>query len=207
LNSAEPNASGRAQHDNGNDGSNDGGDMRVALRATFGILLAAGLAIHGASAAGEAEVPWQGVAANLKAHKIVANVDQDSFARATARYPLTQSNGNYPIRTGRYLMWKIVGLFTSDQHVELLRLASFVMSCRTSKAMVDTEVICDLNAAVLVRNGGRTRVIDISSNRNVGRFFDPAKPDYAPVIYAEIRDPLDRAILQVQAELKAAGIL
>jgi hypothetical protein len=181
--------------------------MKLALRATLGILLTACLGIHSAAAASDAEVPWRDVAANLKVHKIVANVDQDSFAGATARDPLTQSDGNYPVRAGRYLMWKIVGLFTSDQHVELLRLESFVMSCRTSKAMVDTEVICDLNAAVLVRNGGRTRVIDISSNRNVGRFFDPAKPDYAPVIYAEIRDPLDRAILQVQAELKAAGIL
>ena len=181
--------------------------MTGAMRATAGFFLAAWLSVHAAVAGGEAEVPWQSVAANLKTHQIVANIDRELFAGATARYPRSESDGNFQILVGRYLMWKLVGLFTSDQRVELMRLSSFVMSCRTQKGAFATEVICDLNAAILVRNGGSTRVIDISSNRNVGRFFDPAKADYASVVYAELRDPLDQAVQQIQAELKGAGIL
>ena len=182
--------------------------MAVARRATFGFLAMAWLtALAGTAAAAEAEVPWQDVAANLKRHTVVANIDQESFAAATARYPLSASDGTYPVRVGRYLMWKIVGLFTSDRRVDLMRLSSFVMSCRTNPAVAATEVICDLNAAILLRYGGSTRVIDISSNRNVGRFFDPAKADYASVVYAELRDPLDRAVEQIKTELSAAGVL
>ena len=181
--------------------------MTGAMRATVGFFLAAWLSVHAAAATGEAEVPWQGLAANLKTHGIIANIDQDLFAGATARYPLSESDGNFPVLVGRYLMWKVIGLFTSDQRVELMRLSSFVMSCRPNKGAFATEVICDLNAALLVRNGGSTRVIDISSNRNVGRFYDPTKADYASVVAAELRDPLDQAVQQIQAELKAAGIL
>lgn len=181
--------------------------MAVARRATFGFLAVVWLGmLAGTAVAAEAELPWQAEAANLKHHTVVSNIDQNSFASATARYP-QGSDGAYPVRVGRYLMWKIVGLFTSDQRVDLMRLSSFVMSCRTTPALASTEVVCDLNAAILVRYGGRTRVIDISSNRNVGRQFDPANTDYASVIYAEIRDPLDHAVARVKAELSAAGVL
>jgi hypothetical protein len=181
--------------------------MAAARRATFGFLAMIGLgALAGPAAAAEAELPWQADAANLKHHLVVANIDEDSFAAATARYPQS-GGGAYVVHVGRYLMWKIVGLFTSDQRVELMRLSSFVMSCRATPAMASTDVICDLNAAILLRSGGSTRVIDISSNRNVGRQFDPGNADYTTVIYAEIRDPLDRAVAKVKAELAAAGVL
>jgi hypothetical protein len=186
---------------------NDGGDMAVARRATFGFLAMIWLgALAGTAVAAEAELPWQAEAANLKHHTVVANIDQASFDAATARYPQS-GDGAYTVHVGRYLMWKIVGLFTSDQRVDLMRLSSFVMSCRSVPAVASKEVICDLNAAILLRQGGRTRVIDISSNRNVGRQFDPAKADYTSVIFAELRDPLDRAVAQIKAELSAAGVL
>ncbi|MGE5148453.1 MAG: hypothetical protein ACM3N5_17000, partial [Candidatus Eiseniibacteriota bacterium] len=148
-----------------------------------GLLVAMGLAAPSALAAGTAEVPWQAIAANLKTHRVITNFDQASFAGATARYPVSQGDGNVAVLVGRYLMWKLVGLFTSDQRVEQIRLSSFVMSCRPSKAAFATEVICDLNAALLVRDQGSTRVIDISTNRNVGRLFDSKNADYATVIY------------------------
>lgn len=186
---------------------NDGGDMTVARRATFGFLAMIWLgALTGTAGAAEVELPWQTEAANLKHHTVVANIDQASFAAATARYP-QGSDGAYTVHVGRYLMWKIVGLFTSDQRIDLMRLSSFVMSCRSVPAVASAEVVCDLNAAILLRQGGRTRIIDISSNRNVGRQFDPAKADYASVIFAELRDPLDRAVTQIKAELSAAGVL
>jgi hypothetical protein len=177
------------------------------MRATVGLILAFWLAVQPASAAGDAEVPWQALAANLKTHRIIADIDQQSFAAATAHYPESESGGGYPIQVGRYLMWKVIGLFASDQRVDQIRLSSFVMSCRAAKGPFATEVICDLNAAILVRNGGSARVIDISTNRNVGRFFDPKRADYASVVYAELRDPLDLAVQQIQGELKSAGVL
>ena len=180
--------------------------MTAAMRAMLGFLVMAWLAVNPAVAAGGPEVPWQGIAANLKTHRVIANFDQASFEGATARYP-AKGDGNFQVLVGRYLMWKLVGLFTSDQRVEQLRLSSFVMSCRPSKDAFATEVICDLNAALLVRNSGTTRVLDISTNRNVGRFFDPQNKDYATVIYSELRDPIDQAVAQIQAQLKAAGIL
>ena len=180
--------------------------MTVAMRAILGLALGLCLAQSGAAAA-DIEVPWQKIAANLKTHKVVANIDQGSFDAAVARYPESENGGGVPVSAGRYFLWKVVGLFTSDQRVEQLRLESFVMPCRPSKTGFATEVICDLNAAVLVRNGGRTRVIDISVDRNVGRFFDPKKPDYATVIGAEIQDPIDRAVSRIQAELASAGLL
>lgn len=182
--------------------------MAVARWATYGFLAVAWLgALAGTAAAAEPELPWKDQAALLKNYTVVANVDQDSFAAATARYPRNSSGGAYPVRVGRYLMWKIVGLFTREQRVDLMRLSSFVMSCRPSAAMASTEVICDLNAAILIRYRGHTRVVDISSNSNVGRLLDPENGDYASVIFAELRDPLDRAVGQVRVELSSAGVL
>jgi hypothetical protein len=181
--------------------------MTVTIRSILGLALTLWLAQSGAAGAAGAEVPWQTIAANLKVHKVVANIDQGSFDAAVARYPESEAGGSHPIGAGRYFFWKTVGLFTSDQRVDLIRLVSFLMPCRTSKTDFSTEVICDLNASVLVRAGGRTRVVDISLNRTVGRFFDPAKPDHQAVIYAEIQDPIDLAVARIQAELKSAGIL
>jgi hypothetical protein len=181
--------------------------MTVAMRSIFGLAVVLWLTQPGASLAADAEVPWQNVAANLKVHKVIASIDQDSFDAAIARYPQSETGGSYPVKAGRYLMWKIVGLFTSNQRVEQIRLESFVMPCRTAKSGFDTQVTCDLNASILVRSGGQTRIVDISIDRTVGRFFDPAKPDYATVIAAEIKDPIDQAVARIQVELKAAGFL
>src|SRR5690606_37045133 len=112
------------------------------------------LAAPGLAAAADAELPWQQLAADLKAHRVVADIDPDSFETATAYYPLSEAGGRHPIDTGRYFFWKTVGLFGPDQSVGHIRLASFIMPCRLSKIESATDVICDLTAALLVRSGG-----------------------------------------------------
>jgi hypothetical protein len=181
--------------------------MAVGMRSILGLAMTVWLAAPGAAAAADAELPWQHLAANLKVHKVVADIDQGSFETATAYYPMSEAGGRHPIGTGRYFFWKTVGLFSRDQSVGQIRLASFTMPCRPSKIESAIDVICDLTAAVLVRSGGRTRVVDISIHRDVGRFFDPAEPDHGAEIYAEIREPIDLAVARIRAELESAGAL
>ena len=173
------------------------------ISATFLALLFAGPAF-----AGEDEVAYKALMDTARAHKIVAAFDQASFAAAVAFYPASESGGIYRVRPGRYMMWKIVHLFTSDRMAEAIVLKRFEERCvARKKGYISSRVECTLRATVLFRAGGKTLTIALADARDTGGYYPP-KPGRSPtVIHSLVTPPVDAAVQQIKARLTAAGIL
>ncbi len=180
--------------------------MTAIARGAIAALLA--LFLAGPAFAGEDEVAYKALQETARAHKIVAAFDEASFAAAVAFYPASETGGIYRVRPGRYMMWKIVHLFTSDRKAEAIVLKRFEERCTArKKGYISSRVECTLRATVLFRAGGKSLVITVADARDAGGYYPP-KPGRSPaVIHALITPSVDAAVQQIKARLTAAGIL
>lgn len=179
--------------------------MTLFARGVFACLLA--LLVAGPAYADGEEVAYKALMATARAHKIVAAFDEASFAAALASYPASETGGLYRVRPGRYMMWKIVHLFTSTQSVEAIVLKHFEERCIARKKGYILRVECTLRASLVVRAGGRSLNITLADARDVGGYYPP-KPGRDPaVIHSLIVPSVDAAVRQIKARLTAAGII
>lgn len=173
-----------------------------SISAAFLALLVAGPAF----ADGE-EVAYKALMATARAHKVVAAFDEASFAAATASYPASETGGLYRVRPGRYMMWKIVHLFTSAQSAEAIVLKHFEERCIARKKGYIFRVECTLRATLAVRAGGKSLSIIVADARDPGGYYPPKEGRDPAVIHSLIVPSVDAAVRQIKARLKAAGII
>ncbi|MHA1536586.1 MAG: hypothetical protein ACTSUD_03445 [Alphaproteobacteria bacterium] len=179
--------------------------MTLPARSACAVFLA--LFVTGPAFADGEEVAYKALMATVRAHKIVPAFDEASFAGAVTIYPASEAGGIYRVRPGRYMMWKIVHLFTSSQTATKIALRHFEERCIARKKGYVFRVECTLRATLLVRAGGRSLSIEITEKGDTGGYYPP-KPGRDPaVIHSLVVPPVDAAVRRIRARLIAAGIV
>ena len=179
--------------------------MTLFARSAFAAFLV--LLLAGPAYADGEEVAYKALMATARAHKIVAAFDEASFAAATASYPASEAGGLYRVRPGRYMMWKIVHLFSSTQRAEAIVLKHFEERCIARKKGYIFRVECTLRATLEVRAGGQSLSISLADARDVGGYYPPKAGRDPAVIHSLIVPSVDAAVQQIKARLTAAGII
>jgi len=179
------------------------------MRTVTGLILAHALLLLGlgAAAAQTTEVPFKALMDTARAHAVVAAFDRDAFEHATASYPRDDAGGTMAVRTGNYMMWKIVHLFPSDRTVERIALPVFALVCAPRKSQYATTVACRLSASFAVTDRGATRRINLVVNRNVGRFVLPKPGEDMGVVQSGVAATVDDAVNGLAVHLKRMGVL
>lgn len=153
------------------------------------------------------EVPFKELMDTAKAHAVVGAFDQASFDAAAATYPRDEAGGTTTVRTGRYLMWKITHLFTSDRRVERIALPAFREICILKTSQLGNTVHCNLSATIAVMHDGATRRFNFAVTRNVGRFVTPKAGEDWAVVYSGLAATLDDVVNRLAAQLRQMGAL
>ncbi len=179
--------------------------MTLFARSAFAAFLV--LLLAGPAYADGEEVAYKALMATARAHKIVAAFDEASFAAAVASYPASETGGLYRVRPGRYMMWKIVHLFSSAQTAEAIVLKYFEERCIARKKGYIFRVECTLRATLEVRAGGQSLSIAVADARDVGGYYPPKEGRDPAVIHSLIVPSVDAAVRQIKARLTAAGII
>ena len=179
--------------------------IRCILAST---LLAAAFGLVSPTArAQSSEVPFKTLMDTARAHAVVAAFDQPTFERATAIYPRDARGARMQVRTGNYMLWKIVHLFRSDRRVEQIALPVFRQHCTLKKSRYANTVACRLNARIAVTHRGRTNIFNIAVTRNVGRFVAPKPGEDMSVIHSGIAATVDDAVKGLAVQLRRMGAL
>ncbi len=178
--------------------------MTVMRRALATLLML--FASHAAGAQ-TTEVPYKALMSTAAAHAVVAAFDRASFERATASYPRDESGAPMAVRTGNYMLWKIVHLFRSERRVERIAMPVFRQVCQLKKSQYATTVACRLNATLVITHRGQTRTVNLVAARNVGRFVAPKPGEDLSVIHSGVAATVDDAIKGVAHHLRQMGAL
>jgi len=179
--------------------------IRCVLAKTF---LLVALAAAGAPAGAQtSEVPYKALMDTARAHAVVAAFDHSSFGGAAAIYPRDANGATMRVRTGNYMLWKIVHLFASDRRVERIALPVFRQVCTLKKLRYARNVACRLNARIAVTHRGQTNNFNIVVSRNVGRFVAPKPGEDMSVIHSGVAATIDDAVTGVAAQLRRMGAL
>jgi hypothetical protein len=165
------------------------------------------IGVTGAAGAQTSEVPYQALMATARTHAVVGAFDRASFERAVAAYPGDESGRVMAVRTGNYLLWKIVHLFRSDRTVERIALPAFRQVCLLKKSQYATTVVCRLTASLKVTHRGRTRTVNLVASRNVGRYVAPKPGEDMSVIHSGVAATVDDAVKAVAHHLRQMGAL
>ncbi len=167
--------------------------------AILAALTCTGPLVLGAGEAEANEIPyakWQKLAA---VHAVIADVNEASFLPAKAVYP-SKGGQLHEVAVGRYLYWRIVNMFAPSARVDGLELNRLRLVCFPETPLVFKQVLCDMSARLTIVIDGRQRPVAVRLNRmKVGAWFDPARPDYAPTVHAELKKPLHRLLLALRA--------
>lgn len=152
------------------------------------------------------EIPyakWQKLSA---VHAVKDDIDRASFEAATAVYP-DKGGRLHNVRVGLYLYWRLVNMFKPSARIGGLGLNRLRLVCYPERPLVFKRVRCDMSASLTVVQNGRPQTIAVNVQRlKAGAWFDPSRPDYAPTVHAELKKPLHRILLAVQAQVPGLSI-